>query len=372
MQEAIDYEVRRQIELIEDGGTVVQETRLYDPDQHETRSMRSKEDAQDYRYFPDPDLPPLVIGDGLDRTGAGADAGAAGSKKARFIRDYALPVADAKRVDREPRTRAYFEAAVKATAAKSAHRSEVGAGRSLRRAQPGGTRHRRAPVSAKAFAALLATASPTARSPARSRRTCSTRCGPAKRRATMPPTRSSPAKGLRQISDEGAIEKIVAAAIAANPAIVAEFKAGKEKAFNSLVGKVMAASKGKANPGAGQRDPEEAARLTRSVRRRDRRTPAASVFDRGSPRAQPRNSASRRERMASRSFCASRAAFHPPAPMSRSMRPSRPSTASTLRQEAVAPATIFFMELHAAAGTASTSAAIRSAMARGRNEARWA
>ena len=78
MQQAIEFEVRRQIELIEDGGTVVQETRLYDPDKNETRPMRSKEDAQDYRYFPDPDLPPLVIDEGLDRACRGVDAGAAG------------------------------------------------------------------------------------------------------------------------------------------------------------------------------------------------------------------------------------------------------------------------------------------------------
>ena len=94
MQEAIEFEVRRQIELIEDGGTVVQETRLYDPDRDETRSMRSKEDAQDYRYFPDPDLPPLV-----DRRRRGSSACARRmpelpeAMQARFVRDYALPAA---------------------------------------------------------------------------------------------------------------------------------------------------------------------------------------------------------------------------------------------------------------------------------------
>ena len=88
MQEAIDFEVRRQIELIEDGGTVVQETRLYDPDRHETRSMRSKEDAQDYRYFPDPDLPPLVIGEDwiarVKSRAAGAAGGDEGALRARL------------------------------------------------------------------------------------------------------------------------------------------------------------------------------------------------------------------------------------------------------------------------------------------------
>ena len=83
LEEAIQYEVRRQIELIEDGGTVVQETRLYDPDKRETRSMRSKEDAHDYRYFPDPDLMPLVIDRGVGRAREGRDARAAGSDAAR-------------------------------------------------------------------------------------------------------------------------------------------------------------------------------------------------------------------------------------------------------------------------------------------------
>ncbi len=95
MQEAIEFEVRRQIDLIEDGGTVVQETRLYDPDRHETRSMRSKEDAQDYRYFPDPDLPPLVIGEDWIARVKSEMPELPEAMKARFVRDYALPVTDA-------------------------------------------------------------------------------------------------------------------------------------------------------------------------------------------------------------------------------------------------------------------------------------
>ena len=95
MQEAIDFEVRRQIELIEDGGTVVQETRLYDPDRRHTRSMRSKEDAQDYRYFPDPDLPPLVIDDAwIERVRAQMPE-LPEAMQTRFVRDYALAAHDA-------------------------------------------------------------------------------------------------------------------------------------------------------------------------------------------------------------------------------------------------------------------------------------
>src|SRR6476661_479745 len=112
LEEAINYEVRRQIELIEDGGRVVQETRLYDPDRRETRSMRSKEDAQDYRYFPDPDLPPLVIAqEWIDRVKA-AMPELPGAMRARFVRDYALPEYDAAVLTQSKAMAAYFEAVV--------------------------------------------------------------------------------------------------------------------------------------------------------------------------------------------------------------------------------------------------------------------
>ena len=114
MQEAIDFEVRRQIALIEDGGQVVQETRLYDPDRHETRSMRSKEDAQDYRYFPDPDLPPLVIAESwIAQVRAGLPE-LPEAMKARFIADYGLPVSDATTLTASRALATYYESAVKA------------------------------------------------------------------------------------------------------------------------------------------------------------------------------------------------------------------------------------------------------------------
>ena len=119
MQEAIDYEVRRQIELIEAGGTVVQETRLYDPDRHETRSMRSKEDAQDYRYFPDPDLPPLVIGsEWIERVRAEMPE-LPGAMRARFVHDYALPATDATTLTANRDLADYFEVAAKGSGGES-------------------------------------------------------------------------------------------------------------------------------------------------------------------------------------------------------------------------------------------------------------
>ena len=116
MQEAIDFEVRRQIELIEDGGTVVQETRLYDPDRRETRSMRSKEDAQDYRYFPDPDLPPLAIGEDWIARVKGEMPELPEAMKQRFVRDCGLPLADAGTLTSGRDIAGYYEAVVKAGA----------------------------------------------------------------------------------------------------------------------------------------------------------------------------------------------------------------------------------------------------------------
>ena len=159
MQEAIDFEVRRQIELIEDGGTVVQETRLYDPDRDETRSMRSKEDAQDYRYFPDPDLPPLVD---RRRRGSSACAPRCPSCRRRCRRASSATTRCPRRrddADREPRARRATSRTSVAGARRRAPktRRQLDAGRSRRGAQPGGHRHRaRARVAPPQLAGLLA------------------------------------------------------------------------------------------------------------------------------------------------------------------------------------------------------------------------
>ena len=252
MQEAIDFEVRRQIALIEDGGRVVQETRLYDPDRHETRSMRSKEDAQDYRYFPDPDLPPLVIDKAWIKRVEEAMPELPEAMKARFVEQYGITEYDATRSRRAAR-RSTTHGRERSTAlpAGSAPANKLVANWVL--GEFSAALHKAeldiadAPICGRRNSRACCTRDrPRARSPARSPRTCSTRCGRASTAAM--PTRSSRRRGLTQISDAGAIEKIVDDVIAANPAIVAEVKAGKEKAFNSLVGKVMTASKGKANP----------------------------------------------------------------------------------------------------------------------------
>ena len=247
MQEAIDFEVRRQIELIEDGGTVVQETRLYDPDRRETRSMRSKEDAQDYRYFPDPDLPPLVIGEDWIARVRSELPELPEAMKARFARDYALPTADAATLTASRELATYFEAAAKAAGGEA----KIAANWTLGEVSAALNRNdidiAHSPVSAPQLAGLLKRIADGTISGKIAKEVFDAMwVGEAGGDSAADAIIDQ--RGLRQISDQGAIGRIVADAIAANPAIVAEYRAGKEKAFNSLVGRVMAASKGRANP----------------------------------------------------------------------------------------------------------------------------
>ena len=246
LQHAIEFETRRQIELIEDGGTVVQETRLYDPDRNETRSMRTKEDAQDYRYFPDPDLPPLVVDDAwIDRIRASLPE-LPDAMRARFASQYGINMYEAVALTASRETARYFEDSVAAGAAPKLAATwmmgEVSAALNRDEIDIGA-----APVAADVLARLLARIHDGTISGKIAKEVFDAMWA---REAVGADAADAiiERKGLRQISDEGAIETIVDTVIAANAAIVAEVKAGKEKAFNSLVGQVMKASKGKANP----------------------------------------------------------------------------------------------------------------------------
>jgi aspartyl-tRNA(Asn)/glutamyl-tRNA(Gln) amidotransferase subunit B len=248
MHQAIEFEVRRQIELIEDGGNMVQETRLYDPDRNETRSMRSKEDAQDYRYFPDPDLPPLVI-DGAWIERIRAEMPELPEPMAhRFVADYKVPMSDAVQLTWNRETARYFESTVQAPI--GVHLSGKTAanwilGEISARLNRDGIEIEQAPVQPNEFAQLLARVQDNTISGSIAKEVLDAMwAGENDGDADA----LIAAKGLQQISDIGAIERIVDDVLAANPAIVAEYQAGKEKAFNSLVGKAMAATKGKANP----------------------------------------------------------------------------------------------------------------------------
>jgi aspartyl-tRNA(Asn)/glutamyl-tRNA(Gln) amidotransferase subunit B len=248
MEEAIHYEVRRQIELIEDGGKVIQATRLWDPDRKETRSMRTKEDAQDYRYFPDPDLPPLVIGqDWIDRVKAEMPE-LPGALRARFTGEYGLPEYDSLVLTSSKAMAGYYEAVV-----AKAGKENAKAAANWMMGDVSSTLNREgvdigdAPVSAAQLALLLKRIADG---------TISNKAGK-EVFAAMWEARSDDEnladtvidqKGLKQISDTGALEAIVDEVLAANAKSVEQYRAGKEAAINALIGQAMKASKGKANP----------------------------------------------------------------------------------------------------------------------------
>ncbi len=243
LQQAIDYEVRRQIELIDDGGTVVQETRLYDPERDETRSMRSKEDAMDYRYFPDPDLLPLVIDREWIEAIAREMPELPGAMRERFVRDYGLPEYDASVLTASKGMAAYYEAVAAAVPDRKIAANwlmgEVAAALNSAQIDIG-----QAPVSAAQLAGLIN----RVLDGTINNKTAKEVFAALWNREGDSADAIIEARGLRQISDAGAIEKIIDDVLAANPGPVAEFRAGKEKAFNSLVGQAMKATKGKANP----------------------------------------------------------------------------------------------------------------------------
>ena len=243
LEEAINYEVRRQIELIEDGGRVVQETRLYDPDRRETRSMRSKEDAHDYRYFPDPDLPPLVIEpEWIERVKATMPELPAAMAE-RFQREDGLPAYDAAMMTQSLGFARYYEAARDLCRSPKLVANWL-MGEVARRLNAEGGAIDASPVRAATLATLIG------------RITDGTVSNNAARQVFEALWSGEgtevnaviEAKGLKQMNDSGALEKIVDEVVSANPKSVEEYRAGKDKAFNALVGQVMKASRGKANP----------------------------------------------------------------------------------------------------------------------------
>ena len=251
LEEAIEYEVRRQIELIEDGGTVVQETRLYDPDRGETRSMRSKEDANDYRYFPDPDLLPVVIDDAWITDVHSKMPALPAQLRKQWQSEFGLSAYDVQLLTQDRDTAKLFEellAIVGKPMAKAAANLIAGEfASSLNRA---GIAMADAPLKADHLAPLLMRVADGTISNKIAKDIFATLWAEAvadKPISTV--DQVIEAKGLKQISDSGAIEAIIDQVLVANQKSVEEFRSGKEKAFNALVGQIMKASQGKANPG---------------------------------------------------------------------------------------------------------------------------
>jgi aspartyl-tRNA(Asn)/glutamyl-tRNA(Gln) amidotransferase subunit B len=244
MQQAIDYEVNWQIEQLQDGHVIQQATVLYNPDTGETRAMRSKEDAADYRYFPDPDLPPLVISaqwvdevkqDLTELPRAMAE---------RFATQYGLPDYDCNLLTQSRAQAAFFEAAVVASSGHAKLVSNWMMGELSKNLNAQGLSIEQTPLSSNQLGALVA-------------RIADQTISNSAARAVFEALWTNPgqdvdavieAKGLKQLSDAGALAVMVQAVISANPKSVEELKAGKEKALNALVGQAMKASKGQANP----------------------------------------------------------------------------------------------------------------------------
>ena len=244
MQQAIDYEIRWQIEEIEDGRAVQQATVLFDPDTGETRAMRTKEDAADYRYFPDPDLPPLVIAPEWVERVRSEMAELPRVMAARFVADYGLPEYDATTLTQNKAMAAYFETAAQTSGqAKLASNWIMGElSRRLNSGESADIAH--APVNAAQLGQLITRIADN---------TISNNAAKQVFDALWSGTGTDvdaliDSLGLKQMNDSGALEAIIDGVLATNADNIAQYRAGKDKAFNALVGQVMKASKGKANP----------------------------------------------------------------------------------------------------------------------------
>ena len=243
MQQAIDYEIRWQIEQLEDGHAIQQATVLFDPDSGETRAMRSKEDSADYRYFPDPDLPPLCISAEWIEATRRQMPELPRAMAARFVADYGLPEYDATTLTQSPAMGAYFEAAARASGQPKLASNWV-MGEVSKRLNAEEIDIEAARVSAAQLAQLIGRIHDGTISHAAARQVFDALWSGQGSEVDA----VIEAKGLKQMQDIGALEQLIDQVIAANPGNVEQFKAGKDKAFNALVGQVMKASAGKANP----------------------------------------------------------------------------------------------------------------------------
>ncbi|MGP1676646.1 MAG: Asp-tRNA(Asn)/Glu-tRNA(Gln) amidotransferase subunit GatB [Burkholderiales bacterium] len=243
MEEAINYEVRRQIELLEDGGTVVQETRLYDPDRKETRSMRSKEDAHDYRYFPDPDLLPLAISaETIERIRSELPE-LPQAKRERYIRDHQLSAYDAGVLTSSREVADFYEDLIGALGGGHKLAASWITGELFGALKRAGLEISQSPLGSRQLAGLLQQLQDKVINGKGAKEVFDAMWNGEGDAAAI-----IAAKGLIQISDAGELEQVIDGVLAANPKSVEEYRAGKEKAFNALVGQAMKATKGKGNP----------------------------------------------------------------------------------------------------------------------------
>jgi aspartyl-tRNA(Asn)/glutamyl-tRNA(Gln) amidotransferase subunit B len=243
VEKAINYEIERQIEILESGGAVVQETRLYDSVKDETRSMRSKEEANDYRYFPDPDLLPLEIGGEFIEDVRGDLPELPDAKRDRFKSQYGLNDYDAGVLTATRELADYYEAAVKAAGCDAKLCANWVMGDLAAALNKAGLEIEQSPVQPERLAGLIQRIADD---------TISGKIAKQVFEALWETADTADAvieqQGLKQITDSGAIEAIIDQIIAANPEQVAGYRAGKEKLFGFFVGQAMKATQGKANP----------------------------------------------------------------------------------------------------------------------------
>lgn len=243
VERAMEYEIERQIDILEDGGSISQETRLYDSDKHETRSMRSKEEAHDYRYFPDPDLPPMILEDSFLEDVKATLPELPTAKKARFESEFGLSAGDADLLTADREVAEFFENTIKASKAESKIVANWMIGELFANLNKSELEISQSPISTAQFALLL------------DRIADKTLSGTAAKQVFAALWEKQgkvdeiiESKGLKQITDTGAIEAIVDEVISACPDQVQQFNDGNEKVIGFLVGQVMQKSKGKANP----------------------------------------------------------------------------------------------------------------------------
>ncbi|KON81575.1 Asp-tRNA(Asn)/Glu-tRNA(Gln) amidotransferase subunit GatB [Azoarcus sp. PA01] len=253
LQQAIDFEVQWQIDTLEDGGTIQQATVLFDPDSGETRVMRSKEDAHDYRYFPDPDLLPLVISPEWIARVRSEMPELPGAMKARLVADYGLSAYDAASLTASKEIAAYYQAMLAAADAKPGSQvPKLGANWVMGELAAQLNRAERdigdSPVAPAQLAGLVQRIADGTISNNIARKVFAALWNGEGGSGADAADRIIEAQGLRQVNDSSALEPIIDEVLAANQKSVDEFRAGKDKAFNALVGQVMKASRGKANP----------------------------------------------------------------------------------------------------------------------------
>ena len=244
LERAIDFEVKRQIEILEDGGKIVQETRLYDDERDETRSMRTKEEAHDYRYFPDPDLLPLMVSDSWIEELGSSTLQSLDDARDELVR-IGVPGHQADQLTSDRATSTFALTSVSGTVAAQAQVSSSLILGSLRgklneeKLDIGESRVSPEQIKQLSGRVIDGTVSITS---------ASTIVLPAIWAGEGDPDAIIEKRGLKQISDSGALEKICDEVIAGNARQVADYRSGKDRAFNSLVGQVMKATRGKANP----------------------------------------------------------------------------------------------------------------------------